>query len=89
MIQVISEIGQAKLFVQAENHLDYLIWVKRLTHLKSRGRVVSDQAMTTEQLHICVSQQYRWHMVIESEWEDMRRENSPRDILFVILINFS
>ena len=28
MIQVISEIGQAKSFVQAENHLDYLIWAK-------------------------------------------------------------
>ena len=25
-IQVISELGQEKLLVQAENHLDYLIW---------------------------------------------------------------
>ena len=41
VIQVISELGQAKSFVQAENHLDYLIWAKRLTHLKRLGRVVS------------------------------------------------
>ena len=81
MIQVISELGQAKLFFQAENHLDYLIWAKRLTHLKRLGRVVSAQATTTEQSHICVSQQYRWHMIIEAEWEDTRRTNLPCDIL--------
>ena len=80
VIQVISELGQAKSFVQAENHLDYLIRAKRLTHLKRLGRVVSAQATTTERSQICVSQQYRWHMMIEAEWEDMRRTNSPRDI---------
>ena len=47
VIQVISELGQAKLFVQTENYLDCLIREKRLTHLKSLGRVVSDQATTT------------------------------------------
>ena len=78
VIQVISELGQAKSFVQAENHLDYLIRAKRLTHLKRLGRVVSAQATTTERSQICVSQQYRWHMMIEEEWEDLRRENSPR-----------
>ena len=41
VIQVISELGQHKLFAQSENHLDYLIRVKRLTHLKRLGRVVS------------------------------------------------
>ena len=46
-IQVIYDISQEKSFVQAENHLDYLIWVKRLTHLKMLGRVVADQATTT------------------------------------------
>ena len=48
LIQVISELGQAKSFVQEENHLDYLIRAKRLTHLKRLGRVVSDQATTIE-----------------------------------------
>ena len=48
MIQVISELVQAKLFVKADNHLDYLMEVKRLTHLKMLGRVVSAQATTTE-----------------------------------------
>ena len=80
MIQVISELGQAKSFVQAENHLDYLIQAKRLTHLKRLGRVVSDKATTTEKSQIFLSQQYRWHMIIEAEWEDMRRINSPHDI---------
>ena len=41
LIQVISELGQAKLLVQSENHLDCLIWAKRLKHLKRLGRVVS------------------------------------------------
>ena len=47
VIQVISELGQAKSFVQAENRLDYLIQAKRLTHLKRIGRVVAAQATTT------------------------------------------
>ena len=40
VIQVISELVQEKSFVQADNHLDYLIHAKRLTHLKRLGRVV-------------------------------------------------
>ena len=48
VIQVILELGQAKSFVQADNHLDYLIWANRLIHLKRLGRVVSAQEMTTE-----------------------------------------
>ena len=80
VIQVISKLGQEKLFVQAENQLDYLIREKRLTHLKRLGRVVSSQAMTSEKSQICVSQQYRWHMIIEAEWEDLRRTKSPLDI---------
>ena len=80
MIQVISDIGQAKLFVQAENHLGYLIWTKRLTYLKIIGRAVAVQAMTTEQSHIRVSQNYNWHMMIEAEWEDLHQTNSPCDI---------
>ena len=80
VIQVISDLGQVKFFVQAENHLDYLIRAKRLTHLKRLGGVVASQTTTLELSQICVSQQYRWHMIIEAEWEDLRRKNSPRDI---------
>ena len=29
---------------------------------------------------ICVSQQYRWHMMIVAEWEDLQQTDSPRDI---------
>ena len=68
VIQFISELGQAKLLVQAENHLDYLIRSKRLTHLKMHGWVVKDQEITTERSHICVSEQYLWYMIIEVEW---------------------
>ena len=74
VIQFISELGKAKSFVQADNHLDSIIWSKRLTHLKRLGRVVSAQATTTERSQISMSQQYRWHTMIEAEWEDMRSE---------------
>ena len=80
VIQFISEIGQAKLFVQTENYLDYLIREKRLTYLKRIGRVVSARATTTERSQICVSQQYCWHMLIGVEWEDIQRTKPPRDI---------
>ena len=46
-VQVILELRQEKSFVQAYNHLDNLIWAKRLTHLKSHGLVVADQETTT------------------------------------------
>ena len=55
VIQVISEIGQEKLFVQAENHLDYLIHTKRMKNLKRLGRVVVAQETTTERSQICLS----------------------------------
>ena len=89
VIQVVSELRQAKLFVQAENHFENLIQAKRLTHLKRLVRVVSAQAMTIEQSQIYVSQHYSWNMMIDAEWEDMRRTNSPRDIFIFMLITFS
>ena len=54
LIQVISDLSQAQPFVQADNHLDYLIRAKRLTHLKRLGRVLSAQATTTEKSQISV-----------------------------------
>ena len=89
VIQVISELDQEKLIVQAENHLYYLIKAKRMTHLKRLGRVVEAQATTTKEPDNCVSQQYRWNMMIEVEWEDLRRTNASCDILFFMIINFS
>ena len=60
VIHVISDIGQAKSFVQAENHLDYLIQAKRMTHLKRLGgggfssgndnRTITDLCVTTVSL---------------------------------------
>ena len=71
MIQVISELGQANSFVQAENYLEYLILAKWLARLKRLGRVVTAQAATTKRSHIFVSQQYHWSRMIEAEWEDL------------------
>ena len=65
VIHIISELVQEKLFVQSENHLDYLIQAKRLTHLKRLGTMVSAQETTTERSHICVSQQYCWHTICD------------------------
>ena len=42
--------------------------------------MIKAQAMSTERSQICVSQQYHWHMMIEAEWGDLRRKNSPCDI---------
>ena len=80
LIQVISDLSQAKLFIQADNHLEYLIREKRLTHLKRLGRVVAAQAKNTERSNICVPHQYCWHTMIEDEWEYLQQTNSPRDI---------
>ena len=33
-----------------------------------------------EQSHICVSQHYRWNMILEAEWGDLRQTNSPQDL---------
>ena len=46
--QVISDLDQENLFVQAENHLDYHIRAKRLTNLKMHGQVFAYQETTTE-----------------------------------------
>ena len=66
VIQKISDIGQVSYYDQAENHLYNPIQEKRLTNMKRRGRVIKAQATTTEQSQIYMSQQYRWHMMIES-----------------------
>ena len=80
MIQTISDIGQTSFYVQAENHFNYVIREKQLPNLKRPGRVIKSQATTTERSQSCVSQQYRWQIMIEAEWENLWWTNSPRDI---------
>ena len=41
---MISDIGQACYYVQAEIHLDCIIREKRLPNLKRHGRVIKSQA---------------------------------------------
>ena len=57
VIHMISDIGQASSYVQAENQLDYFIREKRLPNLKRHGRVIKSQATIKERSRICVSQQ--------------------------------
>ena len=80
VIQVISDLGQAKSFVQADNHLYYLIQVKRLTHLKRLGRVVAAQATTTEQSIVPGS---RWNTLPPGNLTRLAR--TARQVLIPIL----
>ena len=48
--------------------------------MKRCGRAIKSQATTTERSHICVSQQYCWHIMIEEQLENLRQTNSPHDI---------
>ena len=80
MIQTISDIGQENSYAQAENHLDYLIRENRLPNMTRHEWVIKYQAKNMERLHIFVSQQSRWHIVIKAEWEGLRQTNSPCDI---------
>ena len=50
--------------------------------------MIKYQTTTMKRSHIFVSQQYRWHMMSEVEWEDLRRKNSPHDIFTRFSHNF-
>ena len=58
LIQTMSDIGHACSYVQADNHLDYLVLEKWPPKMKRHGRVINSQATTTELSQICGSQQY-------------------------------
>ena len=79
VIQVISELGQENIFSNRES-LGLPHSGKADEKIENSWGVVADQGKTTEQSHICVSQQYLWHTMIEAEWEDLWQTNSPRDI---------
>lgn len=61
---------------QCENHYDYLI---RMPELKNHGRVQRAQQTTTKRSCIRIEQQFRWHMTIETIWEDHQRFNQPTE----------
>ena len=64
---------------QCENHYDYLISRKKMPELKNHGRVQRAQQTTTKRSCIRIEQQFRWHMTIETIWEDHRRFNQPTE----------
>ena len=76
-VSIIVDLGQAKSMKSAENHLDYLIRKGRLDKLRRNGRIVTAQATTTERCQVNTRQQFRWHYMIESEWEHLRQVNQP------------
>ena len=80
VIQVISDLGQAKSFKAAENHLNYLIRSGRLPKLKRKGRFVTAQTTTSERCQITSEQQVRWHFLIESEWDYLQLTNHPSQV---------
>ena len=66
-------------FKKVENHYDYLIRMGRLDKLKREGRVVNAQATTSERCQITLSQQLRWHYLIEGGWAHLRVVNQPTE----------
>ena len=84
-IQLIVDLGQCVSSKAAENHLDYLIRLKRLPDLIQNGRIILAQSTTTERSQINREQQLRWQFLIESEWEFMRTNNIPTPLLLVYM----
>ena len=76
-ITIIVDLGQAKSMKTAENHLDYLIRTRKLDKLKWNGRIVTAQATTTERYQVNTKHHFRWHCLIESEWEHLHQVNLP------------
>jgi hypothetical protein len=68
-----------KHFKNCENHYDSLIRQKRLPEHTKGGRVVTAQAITSNRTEVTIHQQSRWHNLIDSVWEDLRRLNKNAD----------
>ena len=49
-IWVISDMGQANYYVQAENKLNYLVWEEHTPNMKRSGRATKYQATTMEMI---------------------------------------
>jgi hypothetical protein len=64
---------------QCENDYDYLIGRENMPELKNHGRVQRAQQTTTKRSCIRIEQQFRWHMTIETIWEDHRRFDQPTE----------
>jgi hypothetical protein len=79
VIKVLEEPVNANNPKAAENHLDYLIWMKLLPKLKNNGRNIRAQKTTTKQSRITVGQQLHWHTTVASVWAEQERLNQPAD----------
>ncbi len=64
VISVITELGNVA-FKAVENHFNYLIRSKKLPQLKNNGRVVTEQATTTNQTAVMTEKLLRTHALQE------------------------
>lgn len=80
LFQLLQIWGKQKILCRQKKHLNYLIQAGKLPDLKRGGKVIAAQATTTERCQITVSQQARWHFMIEDVWEELRSVNIPRPL---------
>ena len=79
VILIVEDLGPAKSHKAAENHLEYLIRLGRLSSLSRGGRVVTAQSTTTERSQVNKSGQVRWFVMVEGEWKLLEKLNLPCD----------
>ena len=70
-IQLISSSN----FKTAENHFDYLVTQKRFSNLKCEGKTVKAQKTTTKRSQIRTETQLRWHLILDTVWNEVKRFN--------------
>ena len=87
-VTLIAELGRCSCLKKAEYHLNYLIRIGRLKNLTRGGRVIAAQSTTSERSQISISQQYRWHCLIDFCWRDLHRKNANPPGLFTHLAPF-
>ena len=75
VVHMISELSQCFDLLKSKNHFDYLIREKRLTQLKRGGRVTTAQATTTKRSAITKEQQWRWHLLYDTTFAELKKLN--------------
>ena len=76
MIHLILHLVGSNKTKKADNHFDYLVRTGKLPQLKQGGKVLSVQKTTTKRSQVTISQQLRWHTVINDLLADLTRLNA-------------
>ena len=64
-------------FPKAENHFKFLVKKKLLPELKGSGSTIAAQKTTTKRAQMTTAGQMRWHLLIESVWQEQKQLNLP------------